>query len=43
MVTVNGIPVKVLKQHMDLVSISELLVEIKFLRNELKKGDETNE
>ena len=43
MVTVNGIPIKILKQHMDLVSISELLVEIKFLRNELKKGDETNE
>ena len=40
MVTVNGIPVKVLKQYMDLVSISELLIEIWDLRKELKKGDE---
>jgi hypothetical protein len=40
MVTVNGIPVKILKQHMDLVSISQLLIEIEFLRKELKKGDE---
>ena len=43
MTTVNGIPVKILKQHMDLVSISQLLIEIEFLRKELKKGDETNE